>query len=138
MEAVYNTENREYKVKEKMSNGQTFLMTFSDLLDDSLDTVYYNVCISVHNKRKHAYQNEVEKRITGASPFESAILAMKAFDLLEKEVIARGERIGKRIVVVINWSDNRRRDVYYKFLSKRGYQYKIMWGEKCIAKTVCQ
>ena len=27
------------------------------------------------------------------------------------------------IVIYVNWADNRRRDIYYHFLSRHGYQY---------------
>ena len=35
---------------------------------------------------------------------------------------------------MISWVDNRRRDIYYKYLSKRGYKYEVVDGQKFICK----
>lgn len=63
MEAYYDRDEG-YIVKEKMSNGQTFYMAFQDI-DETPDTIYWNIWLSIYSKRKHMKANENEVRITG-------------------------------------------------------------------------
>ena len=130
MEVVYDRENEWYIVKEKIDN-QTFFMEFQ-IYDRTDDTIYFNICMGVYNKRKHADHNENEARMTGQNPIKTVITAMRAFDLLEKEVINSYK--GHRKHISCCWVDNRRRDAYYRFLSKRGYQYGKIGNMKCIYK----
>lgn len=132
MEVKYDRENERYIVKEKIDN-QTFFMEFQ-IFDETDDTIYFNICMGIYNKRKHVGRNENEARITGLNPVKTVCVAIKAFDLLEKEVIER--RPSKRKHISCVWVDNRRRDVYYKFLSKRGYQYGKLDNYKCIYKII--
>lgn len=132
MEVKYDRENEWYIVKEKIDN-QTFFMEFQ-IYDETDDTIYFNICMGIYNKRKHAERNENEVRMTGLNPMKTICVARKAFDLLEKEVIER--RPSKRKHISCGWVDNRRRDAYYRFLSKRGYQYGKLGNYKCIYKVI--
>lgn len=132
MEVQYDNENEWFIVKEKIDN-QTFFMEFQ-LYDESGDTLYYNICMGLYNKRKHAARNEDEKRITGLNPMKTMFVAKKAFELLEQAVIESDPAMRKHISC--GWVDNRRRDAYYRFLSKRGYQYGRIGTCKCIYKII--
>nr|DAH38558.1 MAG TPA: hypothetical protein [Caudoviricetes sp.] len=132
MNIKYDYENRTYYIKEKIHN-QTMIMQFEEC-DRSLDMVYYNVVLGVYNKRKHAQKNEDNAIITGKYPFETVAKAARAFNLLEQEVIKENKFYDKKITIMISWADNRRRDIYYKYLSKRGYKYEIVDGQKFICK----
>ena len=132
MNVKYDYENRTYYIKEKIHN-QTMIMQFEEC-DRSLDMVYYNVVLGVYNKRKHAQKNEDNAIITGKYPFETVAKAARAFNLLEQEVIKENKFYDKKIMIMISWVDNRCRDIYYKYLSKRGYKYEIVDGQKFICK----
>lgn len=132
MNVKYDYKNRTYYVKEKIHN-QTMIMQFEEY-DRSLDMVYYNVVLGVYNKRKHAQKNEDNAIITGKYPFETVAKAAMVFNLLEQEVIKENKFYDKKIMIMISWVDNRRRDIYYKYLSKRGYKYEIVDGQKFICK----
>lgn len=131
----YNDSEDAYVYKEKIGN-QTFFMEFQ-VRDWTDDTTYFNICMGVYNKRKHAAKNEDEARITGKDPFKTCLCAMKAFNELERYVIAeeKAKFPNKKIHISCSWVDNRRRDVYYKFLSKRGYRYGVFENQKVIYKT---
>ena len=61
--------------------------------------------------------------------------AMKAFNMLETDAIQH--HCGtENIVIYCTWLDNRRRDAYYHFLSRKGYKYGFTPDEhkKCIMK----
>lgn len=132
MNVKYDYKNRTYYIKEKIHN-QTMIMQIEEC-DRSLDMVYYNVVLGVYNKRKHAQKNEDNAIITGKYPFETVAKAARAFNLLEQEVIKENKFYDKKIMIMISWVDNRCRDIYYKYLSKRGYKYEIVDGHKFICK----
>lgn len=118
-------------IKEKMSNGQTFYMELS-LYDYNSDTNFWNICIEVYSKRKHFDDNMNHKNITSKAPMESVKLALKAFPLLEAECIECFRDFNN--VIFCTWLDTRRRDIYYKYLKKRGYDFGTLDNFKCIMK----
>jgi hypothetical protein len=132
MNVKYDYKNRTYYIKEKIHN-QTMIMQFEEC-DRSLDMIYYNVVLGVYNKRKHAQKNEDNAIVTGKYPFETVANAVRAFNLLEQEVIKENKFYDKKVMIMISWVDNRRRDIYYKYLSKRGYKYEVVDGQKFICK----
>lgn len=132
MEIKYDYKNLTYYIKEKIHN-QTMIMQFEEC-DRTLDMIYYNVVLGIYNKRKDKRNNENNAVITGQYPFETVAKAIKAFNLLEQEVVEQGNFYNRRIMIMISWVDNRRRDIYYKYLSKRGYKYEIVDGQKFICK----
>lgn len=132
MNVKYDYKNRIYYIKEKIHN-QTMIMQFEEC-DRSFDMIYYNVVLGVYNKRKHAQKNEDNAIVTGKYPFETVANAVKAFNLLEQEVIKENKFYNRKIMIMISWVDNRRRDIYYKYLSKRGYKYEVVDGQKFICK----
>lgn len=132
MNVKYDYKNRTYYIKEKIHN-QTMIMQFEEC-DRSFDMIYYNVVLGVYNKRKHAQKNEDSAIVTGKYPFETVAKAVRAFNLLEQVVIKENKFYNKKIMIMISWVDNRRRDIYYKYLSKRGYKYEVVDGQKFICK----
>jgi len=126
---------RAYEIKEKLSNGQTIFIQFQEL-EDSKDCKNYNICLGIYNKRKHAVVNEDECRITGEAPFLNVYKAIKMFDEIESYVIEDNVRRGDNVRLIACWVDNRRRDAYFKVLSKRGYDFEIFWGKKQLVKRV--
>lgn len=132
MNVKYDYKNRTYYIKEKIHN-QTMIMQFEEC-DRSFDMIYYNVVLGVYNKRKHAQKNEDNAIVTGKYPFETVAKAVRAFNLLEQEVIKENKFYNRKIMIMISWVDNRRRNIYYKYLSKRGYKYEVVDGHKFICK----
>lgn len=132
MNVKYDYKNRTYYIKEKIHN-QTMIMQLEEC-DRSLDMTYYNVVLGVYNKRKHAQKNEDNAIVTGKYPFETVSKAVRAFNILEQKVIKENKFYNRKIMIMISWVDNRRRDIYYKYLSKRGYKYEVVDGQKFICK----
>ena len=57
------------------------------------------------------------------------------FDALEATVVEDAIANKRDVVIFCHWEDNRRRDAYYKVLSKKGYRYgNAPWGQKVIMK----
>ena len=131
MEVKFDFKEEEYYVEEKIEN-QTFRMAFQRTFKDNKKE-HYNIAMGIYSKRKHADKNEELALSTGENPMQSIVMAIKAFAMLEERIKERCEN--KQIVVYCTWVDNRRRDAYYKFLSKKGYQYGNIGGKKCILKV---
>lgn len=131
-EIKWNGYDDEYYVNIPIDN-QTLYMAFQ-LNDWSYDTVYINVCLGVFNKRKHKDYNEDHVLMTGLNPLATAILARKAFRMLEKETLDWFNR-DRRVIIYCTWLDNVRRDIYYKVLSKMGYRFGTLNGQKVIMKV---
>jgi hypothetical protein len=134
MAVYWDRENYEYYSTEKIGN-QTLRMGLSqDECDsDCPKTLYFNIYLTLYSKRKHATQNEAEKKITGKNPMATFMVARRMFDELEAECIG-GFCPDFDVVLYCTWVDNRRRDAYWKVLSKKGYQWGNIYGQKCIMK----
>jgi len=128
---MWDEEHSRYVETKKLSNGQTVMMGF-DLTDWNGDTNYWNIELSVYNKRKDQYSNMDKIVVTGGSPFESFAAAREMFHSLLYDVL--NEYGGYDNVIYCSWVDNRRRDAYYKYLSKYGFTYTNLWGQKFIAR----
>ena len=101
--------------------NQTLHMEFG-MSDWTMDTIWFNVYMTLYNKKKQIKSNENHIKMTGANPMKTVAAALKAFKELEKEVLYSYNH-KYNIIVYCNWLDNRRRDAYYKVLSRWGYRY---------------
>ena len=99
---------------------------------------WWNVALSIYDKRKDMYSNMYKKIITGKNPIATVLNAREMFNEVEKYVISYELTNGNydELTIFCTWVDNRRRDVYYKVLSRLGYDWgRLPSGEKCIMKT---
>lgn len=120
MKVEYDVDKQEYYIKEKINN-QTFYMAFQE--EYGTDVVYYNVYMTLYNKRKHTDKNENAVLMTGKNPFKTVVTARKAFNLLEEEVVKENCRYGYTTCVYATWLDTKRKHAYHRILSKKGYEY---------------
>ena len=131
MVVQYNSENDEYFIKERIGN-QTVKLAFQ-MHDWNQDTIFFNVYLTLYNKRNQIISNEAEVKITGENPLQTFFVVRKAFKYLVWKVL--DEYSWKYdLIIYCTWLDNRRRDAYYKYLSTIGYRYGRIDGEKCIFK----
>lgn len=98
---------------------------------------WWNVYITIFNKRKDMYTNIDKKIITGKNPFATVIAAREMFSNVEAYLLDHELVHGNfdEITIFCTWVDNRRRDAYYKILSRIGYDWGRVDKEKCIMKT---
>ena len=120
-------------------NLQTLWMQFGEVNfnrdEDFVTTSWWNVALSIYNKRKDMFLNMDKKLSTGKDLIRNFIVARKMFDALEKKIIEQVIEQKKDAIIFCWWEDNRRRDAYYKVLSKKGYRYgNTPWGRKVIMK----
>ena len=131
MVVQYDRENDEYFVKERIGN-QPLKLVFQ-MHDWNTDTIFFNVYLTLYNKRNQINSNEAEVKMTGENPLQTFFVVRKAFKYLVWKVL--DEYNWKYdLIIYCTWLDNRRRDAYYKYLSTLGYRYGRIDGEKCIFK----
>lgn len=130
MVPIWSYERDEYYITVPFEN-QTFYMAFQEEYR-TLDTVYFNVQMALFDKRKEIHDEEI--KTTGKlNPIRTFQTATKVFKLLEETCYR--EFNGLNVVIYIRWADNRRRDIYYKYLSRLGYRYGRDYNnEKCLFK----
>lgn len=133
----YNSQEDAYEL-EVIVGSQTIWMQFGLCWNESMSELsdgWFNVALSIYNKTKDMYTNMDKKISTGIDPVRNFIIARQMFDALEAVVVEEGVRQHKDVVIFCHWMDNRRRDAYYRVLSKKGYRYgNAPWKQKVIMK----
>lgn len=133
LEVKYNSEEETYYVTEKY-DGQTYEMGLQRL-DDTSDTNWWNLYIAVYNKRKHTGIAEDKILLTGKHPFHTIGFAARAMKSLERELV-EWHHSSIHNVIVVMWLDNKRRDAYEHFLTRKGYSWGAYERKKVLMKRV--
>ena len=137
MAVEYRAEDDTYFERRKVGN-QTIELGINYYDENIHDRKsWWNIYITIFNKRKDMYSNMDKKVITGKNPFATVIAAREMFSnveayLLDNELVHGGF---DEVTIFCTWVDNRRRDAYYKVLSRMGYNWGRIGKEKCIMKT---
>lgn len=137
MAVEYRAEDDTYFERRKVGN-QTIELGINYYDENIHDRKsWWNIYITIFNKRKDMYSNMDKKIITGKNPFATVVAAREMFSnveayLLDHELVHGGF---DEITIFCTWVDNRRRDAYYKVLSRMGYDWGRIGKEKCIMKT---
>lgn len=97
-------------------------------------TMYGNIYIQLYTKRKHRRYEMDNCIMTGLNPIQTVSYGIRAFKLLEDAAL-RGYNDNYNVILSCGWTSNTRRDAYYSFLSKRGYRFDNLFGEKVIMKV---
>ena len=137
----WNPQNQAYELimqYQEEDNLQTIWMQFGEIADPMMNdysSSWWNVALSIYNKRKDMFDNMDKKLSTGKDLIRNFLIARKMFDALEYVTVEDAVSQKQDIVIYCHWEDNRRRDAYYKVLSRKGYRYgKAPWGQKVIMK----
>lgn len=133
----YDGANQRWFVKHKFANGQTFFMSFS--VFDSYRTRdgwtnWWNISMCVVSKRKHIDKVFDECALSGRDPFQTFQIARDAFTTLENHVFRESCGCYTNVACVY-WTDNRRRDLYHRFLGPKGYRFSMACGIKALVKV---
>ena len=137
MAVEYRTEDDTYFERRKIGN-QTIELGINYYDENIHDRKsWWNIYITIFNKRKDMYSNMDKKVITGKNPFATVVAAREMFSnveayLLDHELVHGGF---DEVTIFCTWVDNRRRDAYYRVLSRMGYDWGRIGKEKCIMKT---
>ena len=133
MEIIDDIRNGDrFYIREKLSNGQTLHLEMS-MYTWTDSTIHWNIALNVFSKRKHAAADEAAGRMTGKAPFETVVKGLKAFKMLEEKVLESYSDYNN--IIFCTWTDTRRRDAYYKILSRYGYNWGLMVCFKFIMKV---
>lgn len=118
-----------YECKHKLSNGQTIVMAFEESYR-TLDTRYWNIVLYLYTKRGTTPADMSGAKLTGIDPRESFIAVRNMFPKLLEELT--GKYKSKDNFIYCTWVDNKRRDVYHRFLKRYGFDYGTFGNKKVI------
>ena len=141
MAVVYDKESETF-YERRMIDNQTIELGMNLTDWDYNYKAWYNIYITIFNKRKDMWDNMDRKVITGKNPFATFAAAREMFYNVESAVL-RHELVdgnAEEVILYCTWVDNRRRDAYYRVLSKFGYDWgtTLKMKEKCIKKVYTQ
>lgn len=114
----------------KLSNGQTVKIEFQETI--SWHQYFYNIYLVICTKRKH--ENKTFRKQTGKCGLEGLMWARN--QIIEFEKYINEKHPSNKITIYTTWDDNRRRNVYERGLRNLGYEYKMIYGTKALAKTI--
>ena len=137
MAVEYREEDDTYFERRKIGN-QTIELGINYYDENIHDRKsWWNIYITIFNKRKDMYTNMDKKIITGKNPFATVIAAREMFSNVEAYLLDHELVHGSfdEVTIFCTWVDNRRRDAYYRVLSHMGYEWGRIGKEKCIMKT---
>ena len=135
MQVEFDYLNSEYYIEEN-HNNQTYKMSFYFDNDWKRDPQFFSVYLRIFSKRKQEHKFENELMQTGKNIFFTYKWALRALTELEDVIIKEELPRYKKIIINIHWLDKRRRDAYYKVLSKRGYSFNNYGGGKVLSKEL--
>lgn len=136
-EVIFDRESDTYYQRRRVDNQTIELgMNCTDWVRENKET-WWNIYITIYNKRKDMFSNMDKKIITGKNPFKTFVTARDMFYDVEAELLKNELEYGPsdKVVIFCTWVDNRRRDAYYKFLHKHGYDWGKCSDGKCIMRT---
>jgi hypothetical protein len=135
--AVLRAEEYSYTIKTKFDSGTTVEMIFYVLEFDRMSpSVSVEVCLNSYTKRSQVRTPDFYYTARGKDGLRPAIwatnllLKFPAF-LLDDWAFQHKDEV----VYTIFWSEARRRDVYYKWLSRYGFYFGQASGSKCLTQT---
>ena len=135
---TFKTENNQsfYECKHKHKSGQTFYIKFmgwKDLWD--IDPInYYNTIFHIYNKKKQKNIGaNLELTQTGKCGLDGLIWAKKMIMEFEKFMNETNYH-NEKVAVIVGWANNKRRKVYERYLTKVGYNIKMIENKKCLIK----
>ena len=132
MSTYFDRDTGDYGVREQIGN-QTMEMWF-EKFHESFDTDYYWVVLSIADKKSQLSEVFEKRQITGRNPHASIIAIRNAFE--ELEGLIRHTHHSRNAVICVGWEDGKRRDVYWRYLKRKGYQITNIFGDKCIFKKI--
>lgn len=129
-----------YSTKRKMRSGMTSEVFFSGeaftdesgIVKKDSSLVYY-ISMEVYKKRKQINDNYL--KVTGQDGISTLVFAKEAISAFEKFISEEASSF-RSVYLAVEWTDNRRRDVYMRGLSSLGFDFKILHGNKVLCKQL--
>lgn len=88
----------------------------------NLDGRYFSIIADIYTKRRDRVKNFESLTATGTHPSLTLSALITAFKELEYYVLKRYNKY-EDITIAVFWTDNKRRDIYYMYLKRFGYNY---------------
>lgn len=135
--AVFEYDDYSYTVKNKFEFGTTVEMVFWVTETNRLDpTLYVEVGLRSYTKRRQRDSPEFEFSVRGKDGLRPAVWATDLLLKFPEYVLSDWTFRGKeRVVYTVYWSEARRRTIYHKWLSRHGFYFDQIFGNKCLSKV---
>lgn len=98
------------------------------------DIDYYGIMLSVYRKKRD--RDVMDPVQTGKGSISGLLWAKKCILEFEKFIKDNPFLFKETVVILIEWTDGRRKSVYEWALKKHGYQNEWRLNRKCLAKWV--
>lgn len=132
---TFNLENYSHVLKKKFDSGTTVEIEFYLGEMDTMGPLYVEIGLRSFTKRKQKDKPDFEFTVRGKDGLEPAVWATKHLLEFPEYLFSNWQYDHKdRIVYNVYWSNARRRDVYYKWLSRYGFYFDSSFGTKCLTK----
>lgn len=116
-----------YYIVRKLPSGQSIKLEIE--CEEFLNSYRSYIYLSISHKRKNIDNTFLQ--LNGKDGISSLLWAKQK--ILDFENV---NKLKKKNIMIINWDDNRRRDVYYRGLKNVGYKYGYIDGYKCLYKLL--
>ena len=125
----------EWTCKTKIKN-QTVQVSFQP--DYKKGKGYWNIALSIYNKRRQEIDNFDAVKNTGNIGLAGLLFARQAVKDFEQIINDEYKTFNKswRFFLYCSWLDNRRRDIYYRGLKDLGYKFSQYEGKKVLMKEI--
>lgn len=134
MEFVQERNSYIFTVTDKMPSGMTVEINFVGYCWDDQKTAEFTIELNVYKKRKD--KSSIFLKRTGKDGLKTLFFAKKAIKEFEPYILERYGYRHKKMFINIQWTDNKRRDIYYRGLKDIGYQFTMFNGYKVLSKRI--
>lgn len=128
-----------YSSYHKLKNGQTIGIFFCKQFDCGQDE--FRIALAIARKKKHIREwmdgevDRLSQHQTGTCGLEGLLWAKQQIQAFEDLILSQFHRY-RDPVIRVDWTDNRRRDVYAYGLRKLGFQLGYRDNSKCLFKKL--
>ena len=130
MKEYKNGDYTNYYETSILPSGQTIRIEFQEEWGKS--KYFYNIYLVISHKRKQA--DFTYGMATGKDGFKGLLWAKSK--VLEFETFIKEKHPDKPVIIYIHWDDNKRRKIYERGLSNKGYKYNFLFNTKVLSKTI--
>jgi hypothetical protein len=135
--AVFDYEDYSYTIKNKFESGTTVEMVFWVTETNRLDPILYvEVGLRSYTKRRQRDRPDFDYSVRGKDGLRPAVWATNLLLKFPEHILGDWNFRNKdRVIYTIYWSESRRRGVYHKWLSRHGFYFDQVLGNRCLSKV---
>ena len=123
-----------FVTKKKMPSGMTTKVSFYGDYGKNQRIAYFHIGLIIKKKRKQI--DDLFMKESGKDGLKTLLFAKKALKEFEGFILEEYGNCHEKMFIVVEWDDNRRRNVYYRGLKDLGYEFSDFKGNKTLLKQI--